>query len=98
MKNYALNPVMNGSKSDVPNLTANRVGDRLRSELSALPHSEKDNTIRLNTPARVKTLSFLIDKCFVWSEHSIVEVAYNCFVNMQGAGKAFWSVVDYKIL
>ena len=98
MKAYKPNPIMNGHKSDVPDLTANEVGTRLRAELSALPHTTKDNEICLETPAHIKTLSFLIDKGMVWTEHTVRQVAYNCFVNTTGQGKPFWTVVDYKLL
>ena len=98
MKNHASNPVMNGAKSDVPNLTTNEGGARLRNELSALPHTDKDNEIHLATPAHIKTLSFLIDKGFIWTEHTVRQVAYNCFLSATGTGRPFWTVVDYKLL
>ena len=98
MKNYKSNPAMNGAKSDVTNLTTNEIGNRLRAELSALPHADKDNEIHLATPAHIKVLSFLIDKGFVWTGHIVRQVAYNCFVNSRNGGKPFWTVVDYKIL
>ena len=98
MKNYKSNSVMNGSKSDVPDLTQNDVGARLHNELSALPHSDKDNEIHLSTPVHLRVLSFLIDKGFVWTEHTVSQVAYNCFVNTTGQGKPFWTGADYKTL
>lgn len=70
MKKFSPNPVMNGHKSDVPDLTHNEVGARLRHELSELPHAEKDNEIHLTTPVHIKVLSFLIDKGFVWTDHT----------------------------
>jgi len=98
MKTYKTNPVMNGHKSDVPDLTTNETGNRLRVELSALPHTTKDNEICLETPVKLKVLSFLIDKGMAWSEHVVSHVSYNCFVNNLGAGKSYWTVVDYKLL
>jgi len=98
MKNYKPNPIMNGSKSDVPDLTANEVGDRLRAELSALPHTTKDNELCLETPAKIKVLSFLLEKGFVWTEHSVSRVSQNCFINSRNDGRAWWTVVDYKLL
>ena len=97
MKKFSPNPTMNGAKSDVPNLTANETGNRLRNELSSLPHADKDNEIHLVTPAHIKVLSFLIDKGFVWTEHTVSQVSYNCFVNTTGTGKPWWTVVDYKL-
>jgi len=98
MKTYKPNATMNGSKSDVPNLTTNETGNRLRVELSALPHTTKDNEICLENPVKLKVLSFLIDKGFLWSEYVVSRVSYNCFVNSRGAGKSYWTVVDYKLL
>jgi len=98
MKAYKPNAIMNGHKSDVPDLTTNETGNRLRAELSQLPHTVKDNEICLETPVKLKVLSFLIDKGMVWSEHVVSRVSYNCFVNSRGAGKSYWTVVDYKLL
>ena len=89
---------MNGYKSDVPDLTANEVGYRLRSELSQLPNVPKDNELCLETPAKIKTLSFLLEKGFVWTEHSVSRVSQNCFINSRNDGRAYWTVVDYKLL
>ena len=98
MKAYKPNPVMNGSKSDVPDLTKNETGDRLRNELSQLPHTVKDNEICLATPAKIKVLSFLLENGFVWSEHSVSRVSQNCFVNSRNDGRAWWTIVYYKLL
>ena len=89
---------MNGAKSDVPNLTTNETGNRLRNELSSLPHADKDNEIHLATPVHIKVLSFLIDRGFVWSEHTVRQLSYNCFVSATGNGKPWWTVADYKLL
>src|SRR3990167_2273598 len=98
MKAYKPNPVMNGHKSDVPDLTKNETGDRLRNELSQLPHTVKDNEVCLATPAKIKILSFLLENGFVWSEHSVSHVSQNCFVTARNDGRAWWTVVDYKLL
>ena len=98
MKAYKPNLAMNGSKSDVPDLTTNETGDRLRNELSQLPHTAKDNEICLTTPAKIKTLSFLLEKGFVWSEHLVSRVSQNCFVTARNEGRAWWTITDYKIL
>ena len=98
MKGYKPNAIMNGSKSDVPNLTTNETGNRLRTELSSLPHTIKDNELCLETPIKLKVLSFLIDKGLVWSEHTARIVSQNCFVNNRNEGRAYWTVVDYKLL
>jgi len=92
------NPKMNGHKSDVPDLTKNETGDRLRNELSQLPHATKDNEICLTMPAKIKVLSFLLEKGLVWSEHLVSRVSQNCFVNSRNDGRAWWTIVDYKIL
>jgi len=98
MKAHKPNPVMNGSKSDVPDLTANEIGNRLRAELSALPHATKDNEICLETPAKIKVLTFLLEHGFVWSEHSVSRVSQNCFMTARNEGRAWWTIVDYKFL
>ena len=98
MKKFSPNPVMNGHKSDVPDLTTNEAGNRLRTELSTLPHTIKDNELCLETPIKLKVLSFLIDKGLVWSEHTARIVSQNCFVNNRNEGRAYWTVVDYKLL
>ena len=98
MKPYKSNLTMNGHKSDVPDLTSNEVGDRLHSELSALPHTTKDFELCLEPPVKVKVLSFLIDKGFVWSEHLVNRLSCNCFVNNRNEGRAWWAIVDYKLL
>ena len=89
---------MNGHKSDVPDLTTNEAGDKLRAELSVLPHTTKDNEICLEAPAKIKILSFLLEKGLVWTEHSVSRVSQNCFINSRNNGRAWWTVVDYKIL
>ena len=98
MKAHKPNLAMNGSKSDVPDLTTNETGYRLRNELSQLPHTAKDNEICLTTPAKIKTLSFLLEKGFVWSEHLVSRVSQNCFVTARNEGRAWWTITDYKIL
>ena len=98
MKAYKPNEIMNGHKSDVPNLTTNEAGNRLRAELSALPHTTKDNEICLETPVKLKVLSFLIDKGFLWSEHVVSRISQNCLINSRNEGKAWWTIADYKIL
>ena len=98
MKAYKPNEIMNGHKSDVPNLTTNETGNRLRNELSQLPHTVKDNEICLETPVKLKVLSFLLDKGLVWSEHTARIVSQNCFINGRNEGRAYWTVVDYKLL
>ncbi|HKZ40566.1 MAG TPA: hypothetical protein VJ044_06360, partial [Candidatus Hodarchaeales archaeon] len=63
-----------------------------------LPHATKDNEICLTTPAKIKVLSFLLEHGFVWSEHSVSRVSQNCFINSRNDGRAWWTVVDYKLL
>jgi hypothetical protein len=98
MKKPMPNLVMNGHKSDVPDLASNDAGNRLRAELSLLPHATKDNELCLEIPVKLKVLSFLLDKGLVWTEHTVSRISQNCFINSRNEGKAYWTVVDYKLL